>query len=92
MIGFSCPPLTVRPFSEVAEMVVPHFEHWEIISEANHWLPDIQTEVKELLETTYMKLSIHGPFSDMNLAAFDRGTRKHVWTLSISVPNWASGL
>ncbi len=77
MIGFSCPPLTVRPFDQVSEIVIPHFEHWEIISEANHWLPDIQNQVKELLETTNMRFSIHGPYSDINLAAFDTGTRKH---------------
>ena len=58
-------------------MVLPNFKHWEIISEANHWLPDIHTEVREILETTNMKFSIHGPFSDINLAAFDLGTRKY---------------
>ena len=77
MIGFSCPPLTVRPFDEVAKLVLPNFQHWEIISEANHWLPDIQNEVKEILETTNMKFSVHGPFSDVNLATFDPGTRKY---------------
>ena len=77
MIGFSCPPLTVRPFGQASEMVIPNFQHWEIISEAEHWLPDIQNEVKELLETTSLKISIHGPYSDIKLAAFDLGTRKH---------------
>ena len=77
MIGFSCPPLTVKPFGQAAEIVISNFEHWEIISEANHWLPDIQNEVKELLETTNLNVSIHGPYSDIKLAAFDLGTRKH---------------
>ncbi len=77
MIGFSCPPLTVKPFGEVAETVREHFQHWEIISESRHWLPDIKGEVEELLQTTDMGISIHGPYSDINLAAFDLGTRKH---------------
>jgi len=92
MIGFSCPPLTVRPFNQVAEMIVPNFEHWEIISEANHWLPDIQNEVKELLETSYMKLSIHGPYSDVNLAAFDRGSRKHAINIFLEIIDICAGL
>ena len=87
MIGFSCPPLTVKPFSQAAEMIVPNFEHWEIISEANHWLPDIQNEVKELLETSYMKLSIHGPYSDVNLGAFDLGTRKYAINVFLDIIN-----
>ena len=76
MIGFSCPPLAVRPFQEAAELVMPHFEHWEIISEADHWLPEIREQVKDLIETTDMGLSVHGPYSDVNLSAFDTGTRK----------------
>ncbi len=77
MIGFSSPALTVRPFKEAAEHVLPHFEHWEIISEADHFLPDIKDELRELLETTNLKASVHAPFSDINLAAFDNATRKY---------------
>ncbi len=85
MIGLSCPPLTVRPFSQVAGMVVPNFRHWEIISEADHWLPNIQNEVKELLETSNIKLSIHGPYSDVNLGAFDLGTRKYAVNVFLDI-------
>lgn len=92
MIGFSCPPLTVKPFGQVAEMVVPNFEHWEIISEANHWLPDIQNEVRELLETTYLKLSIHGPYSDVNLAAFDKGSRRFAINIFLEIIEICSNL
>jgi sugar phosphate isomerase/epimerase len=92
MIGFSCPPLTVKPFEQVAELVIPNFQHWEIISEANHWLPNIQNEVKELLETTNMKLSIHGPYSDVNLGAFDLGTRKYAVKVFLDIINICSEL
>lgn len=77
MIGFSCPPLSIRPFQEAAKHVLPHFEHWEIVSEAEHFLPDIEGQVRELLETTHLKLSIHAPYSDINLASFDERTRKY---------------
>ena len=87
MIGFSCPPLTVKPFSQAAEIILPNFQHWEIISEANHWLPDIQNEVKELLEISNIKLSIHGPYSDVNLGAFDLGTRKYAISVFLDIIN-----
>lgn len=77
MIGVSSPPLTVRPFEEAADWVLEGFGLWEIISEGDHWLPDIKDKVKELMETSNLKVSIHAPFSDVNLAAFDRQTRKY---------------
>ena len=92
MIGFSCPPLAVRPFAEAAELVIPHFEHWELICEADHWLPDIHGQVKELLDTTYMKISVHGPYSDVNLAAFDLGTRKHAIRTFLDIINISARL
>lgn len=85
MIGLSCPPLSVKPFEQAAELVVPHFRHWEIISEAEHWLPDIVDEVRVLLETSNIGISIHGPYSGMNLAAFDRGTRKYVQKVFLDI-------
>ena len=85
MIGLSCPPLSVKSFGQAAEEVIPYFDHWEIVSEAEHWLPDIEREVRELLETTDMGLSIHGPYSNINLAAFDRGTRKYAINVFLDI-------
>lgn len=85
MIGFSAPVLTVIPFREAAERILPHFDLWEIISEADHFIPDIKNELKELLETSNVRVSIHAPFSDINLAAFDRATRKHSLALLFDI-------
>jgi sugar phosphate isomerase/epimerase len=76
MIGFSCPPLSCRPFQEAAALVLPHFELWEIVSEADHFLPDIEAQAGELLETTHLRLSVHAPYSVVNPAAFDERTRR----------------
>jgi len=76
MIGFSCPPLCCRPFHEAAQHILPHFELWEVVSEAEHFLPDAEAEARELLETTHMRLSVHAPYSVINMAAFDWRTRK----------------
>ena len=77
MIGISCPPLSLRPFSEVKEEILAHFKLWEIISEADHFFPDIKDEARQLLETTDIKMSVHASYSDVNIAAFDEGTRKY---------------
>jgi sugar phosphate isomerase/epimerase len=76
MRGFSCPPLSCRPFQEAAALVLPHFELWEIVSEADHFLPDIEAQARELLDTTHLRLSVHAPYSVVNLAAFDERTRR----------------
>ena len=82
MIGFSCPPLCMMPFRKAADLVQPHFRHWELVSEAQHFLPDIEPYVSEFLETGGMSMSVHAPFSDINLAAFDeRGRRYAVSTI-----------
>jgi sugar phosphate isomerase/epimerase len=90
MIGFSSPPMTVWPFRDAAETILPRFDLWEIISEANHFLPDIRGELKILMETTNLKVSIHAPFSDVNLAAFDRATRKYSFNLFLEIFGIAS--
>ncbi len=76
MIGFSCPPLSVRPFQGAADHVLPNFELWEIVSEAEHFIPDIEPQARELLETTHIRLSVHAPYSTVNPAAFDERTRR----------------
>ena len=77
MIGLSSPSYSVRPFGEVLEEISQHFQLWEILSDADHFLTDIASEVKTAQETTGMKFQVHLPFSDINIAALDRGTRKH---------------
>jgi len=77
MIGISAPPLSLMPFSEAKDWVLGNFDLWEIISEADHYLPEIQGQVKELIETTGLRFTVHAPFSDINIAAFDRVARQH---------------
>ncbi|MBU4032865.1 MAG: sugar phosphate isomerase/epimerase [Candidatus Thermoplasmatota archaeon] len=76
MIGFSCPPMCIMPLSEAAEMVLPHFGHWEIVSEARHFIPDVERDIEILQQTTDLGISVHAPFSDINPAAFTESARK----------------
>ncbi|MFO7619360.1 MAG: sugar phosphate isomerase/epimerase family protein [Thermoplasmata archaeon] len=77
MMGFSCPPMCMMPFREAAELVLPHFGHWEVVSEAHHFLPDIESDIREVMETTGIGMSVHAPFSDINIGAFDERTRRY---------------
>jgi len=77
LIGISCPAFSIREFWDVAEELLPHFRLWEIVADADHFLPDIKDDVKELLASTELKVSIHAPFSDINIAAFDERTRRY---------------
>ncbi len=77
MIGVSSPSFSLRSFEEILDSIEPHFDLWEIVSEADHFLPDIHKTLREAMETTSMKFQIHAPFSDINLAAFDERTRNY---------------
>jgi len=79
LIGFSCPPMCMMPFRDAARMVAPHFGLWELVSEAEHFLPDIKNDVSDFLAAGSTRMSVHAPFSDVNLAAFDRRT----WIYSV---------
>ncbi len=77
MIGISCPLFSLSPFEDMLESIEPHFDLWEIVSEADHFLPDIHKDLKDIMDISSMRFQIHAPFSDINLAAFDERTRKY---------------
>ena len=77
MIGISSPVFSTWPFEETLEKLTPLFNLWEIVSEAEHFIPDIQDELKNVIDTTDMKFQFHAPYSDINLAAFDARTREY---------------
>ncbi len=85
MIGISSPAFSVVPFKDAFEEISQHFDLWEILSDADHALPSIRDEVQTAIETTGMKFQVHAPFSDINLAALDAGTRRHAIDTTLDV-------
>lgn len=77
MIGYSCPQLSLRGLREAADLVAPHFRLWEVVSEASHYLPAIEAEAREVLETTSLRLSVHAPYSNVNMSAFEEPLRRN---------------
>ncbi|MHC1635392.1 MAG: sugar phosphate isomerase/epimerase family protein [Candidatus Methanospirareceae archaeon] len=56
------------------------FQGWEIIDEGSQRLKgDFKEEVREIYETTKLTLSLHAPFSDLNIASMNEG----IWRESV---------
>ena len=55
------------------------FAGWEIIDEGSQSVSGMLDEIKELHETTNLKLSLHAPFSDLNIASLN----DRIWEESV---------
>jgi len=75
-LGFSSLALTEDPFDWAYGLEEIGFTGWEIVSEGRQTLTDeTMARVKDILETTNLQLSLHLPFSDLNLASLN----VHIW-------------
>ena len=92
MIGISSPVFSTWPFEEALEKIEPLFDLWEIVSEAEHFIPDIQDDLRDAIDTTNMKFQIHAPYSDINLAAFDARTREYSINVIMDIVRIANDL
>lgn len=69
------------PFNKISKMIVSEFKHWEIICEGTLDIKDIELELMDLLSTEIITVSIHAPFSDLNIASLNERIR----TLSVDI-------
>ena len=92
MIGISSPVFSTWPFEDALEKIEPLFDLWEIVSEADHFIPDIQADLKNAIETTKIKFQLHAPYSDINLAAFDARTREYSIDIIMDIVRIANDL
>jgi len=76
LVGLSSPNFCLDSISNVLPRVAEHFNRWEIVSDLNHYLPDHQDELKALLPSYDLELSVHAPFLDINIAAFTEVSRR----------------
>lgn len=71
-IGFSCRAIVDDPFDWAYELEEIGFAGWEIVCEGQQALTGTNLEkISNILETTELTLSIHLPFSDLNLASLN---------------------
>ena len=78
-IGFSSLLVTSDPFEWVWKLEDVGFEVWEVVDEGKHRVEGIRDGIKEVYETTDLKITSHAPFSDLNIASVNYP----IWSESI---------
>lgn len=75
MLGVSCPPLCYLPVEDVIEKIAANFKLWEIIAEHNHHPEICGNKLKSLLPSYTLKMQVHAPLSDINIASISKKVR-----------------
>ncbi len=70
-IGIASPGFVTTPVGELLEHISKDFKVWEITSEYKHYLPAIEVELVRLLPSYNVKLQVHAPFADINIASLN---------------------
>ena len=91
-IGVSSPSFCAYPYEDVLEGISKMFSHWEIVSEADHYLPGIAVSLESLMGSYNMTYSIHAPFNDVNIASLNESFRETSVIELIKVMNIAAEL
>jgi sugar phosphate isomerase/epimerase len=75
-IAVSAPLFSMLPLEEMLERIEKEFSIWEFISEGNCRLIEVRDRLKEFLENSKLRFSVHGPISDINLGSLNPAMRK----------------
>ena len=70
-IAVSAPRFSLEPFEKGLERIEKEFSVWEMITEGDLWLPSIKDGLKEIMESTTLRFSIHAQISDINIASIN---------------------
>jgi len=76
MIGVSSTAFCTESIEETLIKVSKEFDHWEIMSEGEHYLPLIMRRLGAVAPSYNIKFSIHAPISDVNIAALSERIRE----------------
>ncbi len=75
MIFASNPKFSLLPFKDALREVEKEFEGWEILAEKYHsW--EYGEEIKEVLSNSDIKVQVHAPLNDINIASINPNIRK----------------
>ncbi len=92
-LSFSTRSVVGPSFEWVAELEDMGYSGWEMVQEGSQCLtPENLGHVQDILETTGLRLSIHLPFSDMNLASLNPGILAEIMRQMQGHLELASGL
>ncbi len=76
MIGVSSTSFSAYPLEDVLPPISKLFGHWEILSEAEHYLPSIAPRLAMMKDTYNLSYSIHASICDINIAALNERIRE----------------
>ena len=69
-VSFSAYRMVNYPFSWALGLEEMGFEGWEIVSEGRQKItPESLPEIRDIISTMNLKITVHGPFSDLNPAS-----------------------
>lgn len=92
-LSFSTRAIVGPSFEWAYELEDIGYSGWEMVQEGSQCLtPDNMGHVRDILETTGLQLSIHLPFSDMNLASLNPGILAEIMRQMKKHLELASGL
>ena len=93
MIAVSCYTVLSRlSLEEAFELVAKDFEAWEIVGEGVHTIADIKEELARIMPSYDLRLSLHAPFSDVNIGSFNTKIREEALRQVIEAIHIAAGL
>jgi sugar phosphate isomerase/epimerase len=71
-LGFSAYKLVTRPFDWACGLEDMGFDGWEIVSEGKQKITrESLPELLDIINSTSLKITVHGPFSDLNPASLN---------------------
>lgn len=77
MLSVSCyTVLSQMSLEEAFELVAKDFDGWELVGEGVHTIPDIRDELRDLMPSFNVQMSLHAPFSDVNIGSFNAKIRE----------------
>lgn len=72
LISFSAYRLVDSQFSWAAGLEDMGYEGWEIVSEGKQKItPETLPEIRSIISSSNLRITVHGPFSDLNLASLN---------------------
>jgi sugar phosphate isomerase/epimerase len=74
------------------ELIAKDFEGWEIVGEGVHTITDIKEELARLMPSYNLQLSLHAPFSDVNIGSFNTKIREEALRQVIEAVHVAADL
>jgi len=76
LIGISSPNFSFVPFNGVLERIRKHFDLWEIISDLEHDLSNLEGDISYAMNSYGIKFQVHAPIADLNIGSPANRSRK----------------